>query len=377
MNNEESQLYQIFGILKIIKNQKTITQEIENKLLPGLEKLDLLADQNSDRNQNFYAVMNLLLAPKYLAQKDTIKALYCMAHSRRKNTIGHGDYSIYFYNIMATPSKYRVDIALTDRPGVILDKMSITALHKVQTFLANSQDSPFDKWLVHNTYYDKNTLQELEGTKYLRAFDFHTAASLLKDIPHLDSLAYPFEMHINDITDTVYRQDTSLITTKYTFAKQMDDLQQSIASDPHNTLALYKYALGLYGMSYYGRSPNLFSYFHSTSDPYKYYRSKERDQLPGVFQEYYGLYTAEKYFNLAASAATTATLKAKCTLGAAKCWQKRCARKDENDYEDLNYVTYCLTNPYFKILRTQYSESEFTKAVYNTCSYYRDYVKKN
>jgi len=130
-------------------------------------------------------------------------------------------------------------------------------------------------------------------------------------------------------------------------------------------------------MSYYGRSPNLFSYFHSTTDEYKYYKTKQRDQLPDPFQQYYGLYTAEMYFNLAAKAAKTNTLKAKCTLGAAKCWQKRCTKTSNDGYFDLNYVGYSLTNPYFKILKAQYSSNEFTKAIYNTCSYYRDFIRKN
>ncbi|SDZ90912.1 hypothetical protein SAMN05192529_10415 [Arachidicoccus rhizosphaerae] len=377
MNNEESQLFQVFEILKIIKNQDIITSETETLLLPQLKKLDMLADSNSDRNQNFYSVMNLLLAPKYLAQKDTIKALYCMAHSRRENTTSHGYSYINFFDFKSVPSKYRVDVSLTDRPGQLLDKMDIISLHKIQSYLDNSNHSPFDKWLVNNTYYNESTLKELEGTKYLRAFDFKSAAAILKNVPHLDSLSYPFEMHILDITDTIYHQDTSIITTKYSFAKEMAALQQAIASDSNNTLALYKYALGLYAMSYYGRAPHLFIYYHSTSDEYKYYKTTQRDQLPNVFQEYYGLYTAEKYFNLAAKAAKTATLKAKCIFGAAKCWQKRCADMDEKDYEDLNYFAYSLTNPYFKTLSTQYSSSEFTKALYNTCSYYRDYLKKN
>ncbi|QEC70705.1 hypothetical protein FSB73_02355 [Arachidicoccus ginsenosidivorans] len=270
-----------------------------------------------------------------------------------------------------------MDTHLRDRPGQILDKISLKSIQAMQAFVDSSHYSAFNSWLVSGTYYTQTMLKEMEGTKYLRAFKFKTAADILKDNTNLDSLAYPFEMHINDITDTIYQLDSTHITTKWTFAKQMADLQDIIKKDTDNAPALYKYALGLYGMSYYGRSPNLFSYFRSTADEYKYYKTKQRDQLPAPFQQYYGLYTAEKYFNLAAKAAKTNTLKAKCIFGAAKCWQKRCTRASKTGYSDLNYVGYSLTNPYFKILKTQYGSNEFSKAIYNTCSYYRDFIRKN
>lgn len=377
MTSQDQELYQVFNILKKIKNHATITPAVESQLLPQLRALDSIANLNSDQDHNFFNIMNYLLAPKYLAQKDTIKAVYCMAHSQRKNEQFYGDYSWYFYDESKVRSTYLMDAAYRDRGGVILDQMTIESLHEVQRFEQSSKKTAFESWLVSGTYYDKNTLKELEGTKYLRAFQFSTAAARLKDIPHLDSLAYPFEMHINDITDTIYREDSLTVTTKYSFAKQMAALQQTIQSNPDNAPAIYKYALGLYGMSYYGRSPNLFSYFQSHADAYKYYKTPQRDRLPEPFQEYYGLYTAEQYFNLAARAAKTASLKAKCVFGAAKCWQKRCTSFKDDDYLRLSYVRYCLTNPYFKILKEDYNTSNFAKELYNTCSYYRDYVKKN
>jgi hypothetical protein len=377
MQPQEAQLYQVFKILQTIKDHSTITSLEESELLPKLKTLDSLSNQNADQDHNFYCIMNLLLAPRYLAQKDTIKALYCMAHSKRFKGQSYGDYNWFYYDYPEATSEYNVDTHLRDRPGQILDKISLKSIQAMQAFVDSSHYSAFNSWLVSGTYYTQTMLKEMEGTKYLRAFKFKTAADILKDNTNLDSLAYPFEMHINDITDTIYQLDSTHITTKWTFAKQMADLQDIIKKDTDNAPALYKYALGLYGMSYYGRSPNLFSYFRSTADEYKYYKTKQRDQLPAPFQQYYGLYTAEKYFNLAAKVAKTNTLKAKCIFGAAKCWQKRCTRTSKIGYSDLNYVGYSLTNPYFKILKTQYGSNEFSKAIYNTCSYYRDFIRKN
>jgi hypothetical protein len=375
MNTEEQKLYHIILVLYAIENHNQITPALEEELLPQLQALDKLAITNLDENDNFSNIMNYLLAPKYLQQKDTSKALYCMAHSRYARypfTFGEeGRNSNVSGNV-----KYFVDVDYQDRPGLLLDRMGLESLQKVLAFEANKNSSPFNSWLVTNTYYNANTLGELEATKYIRIYNFRAAEKILANIPHLDSLPFPYELRINDYEDTVYRQDTSLLNNKYTFAKQMADLQDSIAKKPNSAPLLYKYALGLYGMSYYGRSPHLFTYYHGSVDEYKYYKTKERDGLPDVFQEYYGLYAAEKYFNLAEKAATTATLKAKCLFGAAKCWQKRCPRENNSDYNDSGYVAYSLSNPYFSILKTEYSTNAFTKELYNTCSYFRDYVKK-
>ncbi len=363
MGNQEKQLNQILLLLYAIQNQPTITPGLEDELLPQLQALDKLSGQNSDAENNLKNIMNYLLAPKYLQQKDTAKALYCMLYSEREiNGEGIGN-SV-------------VDQAFQDRPGVILDRMTITSLQGIEAFAANTNKTPFEAWLVLNNGYDKKALAELEGTKNLRMYNFKAAESIFATIPNLDKLPFPYEMRINDYEDTVYRQDTALLNNKYTFAKEMARLQDTIAKNPNNAPVLYKYALGLYGMSYYGRSPHLFTYYHGSSDEFKYFKTKERDKLPDVFQEYYGLYTAEKYFNLAEKAATTATLKAKCIYGAAKCWQKRCTAKNDDTDEGLSYVGYSLSNPYFKILRHDYGTNEFTKQVYSTCSYYRDYVKK-
>jgi len=377
MNNQEQQLYQVMLILYSIQNHPSITPTLEAEWLPQLRALEKLANEDDDEDQNFSNIMNYLLAPKYLQQKDTTKALYCMAHSQREGNVYANTGYWWRYRSAGDSATYAVDAAFQDRPGVILDRMGIDGLHGVQAFEANNNKTPFEAWLVSNTYYDKNTLAELEGTKYVRTYNFKAAEKAFADIPNLDRLPFPFEMRINDYEDTVYRQDTAVLNNKYTFAKQMASLQDTIAKNPNNAPALYKYALGLYGMSYYGRSPHLFTYYHGSTDEFKYYKTKERDMLPDVFQEYYGLYTAENYFNLAAKAATTATLKAKCMVGAAKCWQKRCTSRNDDADPDLSYVSYSLSNPYFKILKRDYGTNEFTKEIYNTCSYYKDYVKKN
>jgi len=363
MGNREQQLYNVMRILYSIQGHPVITPDLEIELLPQLQALDKLARQNYTAENNFTSIMNYLLAPKYLQQKDTAKALYCMLFSEREINEEGKVTSV-------------VDQSFQDRPGVILDRMSIESLHSIEAFEANKNKTPFVAWLVANNGYDTKALTELEGTKYMRVYNFKAAENVFASIPNLDKLPFPYEMRINDYEDTVYRQDTALLNTKYTFAKEMARLQDTIAKNPNNAPVLYKYALGLYGMSYYGRSPHLFTYYHSSSDEFKYFKTKERDKLPDVFQEYYGLYTAEKYFNLAEKAATTATLKAKCIYGAAKCWQKRCTLKNNDADENLTYVGYSLSNPYFKILKHDYGTNEFTKQVYSTCSYYRDYVKK-
>lgn len=362
MNTGEQKLYNVVDILATLKNAHTLNATTEAELLPKLQALNTLAIKSYDASKTFRDIMQHLVAGQYLQQKDTIKAVYAMAHASSYDS---------------TRNTFHADESFKDIQGNVLDAMSIPQLNNVQAFAANTQKSAYDQWLVKGTYYTPENLKELEGTKYIREYKFKEAAKIFAQINPSKKYASPFMPQINDIVET----DEAEINKGYnklSFSKRMAELQEIIAQNPNDAGALYGYAVALYNISYYGKASNIVDYTRNYTSETAYYITDDWKQLSRPFQEYYGVYTAEQYFNKAAAAATDPEVKAKALWGAAKCWEKRCPVTPENRYDyDNGYFQNALKNPYFLKLQTGFHQTKYMQSAYNTCDYYSAYIRRN
>ncbi|MNU30873.1 hypothetical protein D3C71_193840 [compost metagenome] len=362
MQPREQGLYNVIEILAVLKNAQSLTPAVEAQLLPKLQALNTLAIKDHDADKTFRNIMQHLVAGQYLQQKDTIKAVYAMAHANSYDSARNTFYT---------------DESFKDIQGSVLDAMSIPQLNNVQAFAANTQKSGFDQWLVKGTYYTPENLKELEGTKYIREYKFKEAATIFAQINPSKKFPSPFTPQINDIVEA----DETEINKGYnklSFSKRMAELQEIIAKNPNDAGALYGYAVALYNISYYGKASNMVDYTRNYTSETAYYITDGWKQLSRPFQEYYGVYTAEQYFNKAAAVATDPEVKAKAIWGAAKCWQKRCPVTPENRYDyDNGYFLNALKNPHFQKLQSGYNQTRYMQTVYNTCDYYGSYIRRN
>ncbi|HTO16996.1 MAG TPA: hypothetical protein VLZ83_14600 [Edaphocola sp.] len=356
MKPSEKSLYKIIDILHTLYKSKKITAQIETELLPKLKDLDNYAKKVEIAGYQFRDIMSNLIAGKYLQQGDTTKAIYAMGHA-----IAYGK----------ERKKFEASESFLDMQGAVLNKMTIPELKKVQTFRENAQKTAFENWLVSQTYYTPKVLKELEGTKYIRNYDFKNAIKIFeqKGISN-EVFGNPFMPQINDKI-RLNANDTLRKFTKLTFSKRMAELQDIIAKNPNDAGALYGYAIALYNISYYGKQAEITFYSRISTDENGYYMTESDSKFPREMLEYYRVYTAEQYFNKAAMATKDPEVKAKALWGAAKCWNKRCDMDVDN-----TYYKNALKSPYFAKLKQEFSNTKYLQNIEGGCEYYYDYLKK-
>jgi len=175
-----------------------------------------------------------------------------------------------------------------------------------------------------------------------------------------------------DAQDSIFAFDSGYFN-KIDFLKEMLHLSVKEKENKATSNDLYKLATGYYNMTYYGRAWELVKYFRSGDDGYYV----PPDALP-YEREYYGCYTAEKYFRKAIQAYTDKNRQARCLFMMAKCAQKRNNEKPDYyfGYGGSEAFFEFKYSKYFPQLVNDYKTTPFFNEAYNTCSYLRDFVKK-
>jgi len=370
MNDREKDVYHILEALCIASHDEVITAKTEEELLPSLKYISQKAETSARFNQVNHDIMIIILAGAYLHQKDTVRAVYCLSKSQQN----------FCKNKNKDERDPNVDSRFIDAPGQLLEQMSIDG---VRAFIQKKNKTPFEQWLLDSSYYTMDVLNELDGTKYIRLHDFgkakETLAKVSKQILNKRVIADPFA---ETVTDTLKVDKTKRRMNKYVFAKTMAGLQYKISTNHADAATMYKYATGLYNISFYGKGWDMSQYYHQASDRNAYFATPERKKLPLANRDYYDVSEPEKYFIMACKTAKSKELRAKCLYMAAECWQKRCpfSKKADELYYVYNkknpYYINALQNPYFQQLSRKCKNTQFFAEALSTCSYLRDYVKR-
>ena len=375
MTPDETDVYQVISTLYIVRKYDKVTPVTEQEMLSGLRQFE----QRSTHERRYSNVMEQLmlavLKTAYLNQGDTEKAVYCYSKSTSlsRNRNKENDYS------------YSEDY--TEEGGQVLERMTPERLHAVEAFEQKKDKTPFETWLTGNAQYTADMLFELEGTKYLREYQFGKAADVLKKVPRqlLKSTTLPDVMisHLQDLSSW-NKSDSAVPYDKLSFAEKMAELQQALAKDPKDGRAAYQYANGLYNMSYYGKAHHAYDYYHSCSDQNAYYFTNDRKKLPAYAQEFYGVGQAKRYYLQAYEYSSDTEVKARCLFMAAKCWQKNApllpSKSGESnywDYDRKDYYNNAVRNPFFAHLYNMYRNTKFYGTASGTCSYLRDYARQH
>ncbi len=346
MANNEQEVYATVNLLYMMRKDGKITTGAEAEMLPFLKTVE--ARRNEPRYRVLFStIIGSLLRPAYMAQGDTIKAIYCSSKDR------NDDEEDYQYGA-----------------GQLLDDMTPEKLRDVQAFVTKQNKSTFELWLTENTNYTEGELMELEGTKYMRMYQFGKAIQVLSKVPGgiiaRQQLPDMLVSHILDGQDW-NKTDSGYAYNKLEFARKMQQLKDTLDKNPNNSRAAYQYANGLYSMSYYGKGHHAYDYHRNTEDDLGYYDGENRNGLAGFEKEHYAVKVPERYYLQAFEHSTDKELKARCLFMAAKCWQKS---------SQADYYLNTFDNPHFKTLKKSYKGTKFYTMASGTCSYFRDYVRK-
>ena len=358
-------------LIKINENVK-IDANFEEEILPSIQWLEekallekpVKAGYNEIRQwQAVYRnLMSEILANRYHQQGNLDKEALC---------IGAAD------QIMKGKEEYYVSGSGIDFLRTKLESKDVETLYAL---MDNRQAGNFETYLISHNSIKKSDVADFAGTAYLRDHNYSKAIEWLKKSADKKPVAK------NPFIDLLYDQEEKLKTektsiTKLAFCTEMDRLQKTALSDKANTAKnYYKYALGLYNITYYGHAWELVKYYRSGSDGYFIPANANAFE-----KEYYGCNQAQEYFEKAMNATADKNFKARCLFMIAKCVQKQLHRPqyeeytsdyDKMDAAEKKYFRDFKDNKYFPQFIKEYSNTPFYKEAFTSCSYLRDFVKR-
>jgi hypothetical protein len=154
-------------------------------------------------------------------------------------------------------------------------------------------------------------------------------------------------------------------------------LQQNL--DKASAENIYRYANGLYSMTYYGLCWKADMYSRSGSDDLGYYADTTREHLLPEYRNYYSAEEALKYYQMAFNKSKDKELSAKCLFMLSKCWQKNAVIPKEYVYDPAQndpYYLYTLKSPYFLQLNKEFNQTKTFEKLFEECSYLKLYVRR-
>jgi hypothetical protein len=365
--------WMLTNLLVTINSRPTIDEAFEAELLPSVEWLQLKG-QNDEEWKKFYRnLMKEILAVRYNKQQNRIKEALCLGNAEKIYTI---------------PDEEDVYYGAGAAIRFVRSKLNSTETEGLYNLLLATQKSKWDIFLVKNTNVSKEDVCDAAGTAWLREHNYSKAAGWFSKIPAAYYKKEPYSSYLaaNPFADLLYdtHAPTSQDTIKYTklsFAQKMQSLevQTTRGTSEQKAAALFAMGNAFYQMSYWGNSWMLVEYGWSGND------GLHNTHQPGTWKhEYYSVARAEQWYLKAKELTSNKNFKARCMWMAAKCAQKQNMAPKYDDYL-TNYDAYeqaqilfgktLRKNRYFETFRKENSETSVYKEVFNTCTYFSDFVQ--
>jgi hypothetical protein len=371
--------WQLTSLLVTINETEKIDAGFEKALLTQVKWLEQKARKNTEYNKFFRRLFADVLAPRYKAQKEMHKYVLAQGAADYANRAlqngGQWEGGTYLYGSVNSTNALR-------------NELTGQQVEDLVQLMESSKANEFEKWMMTNCVFDKDDVNDVAGTAWLRQENWDKAIDWFKkvDAKYYDSETYKTWMAANPFADlmtdvhTKTNQDTKRYT-KLSFAQKMKQLKAAMNTGNNEAMAkaTYEYATGLYHMGYWGNSWMLVEYGWSTYAP-------ERDKLEkGEGSEfakwYYTANNAEAAYNKVVTLTANKELKARSLYMAAKCAQKSMGdmpRSWEDDYLTKKngwLRNFDKKNNYFSKLKKEYGQTAFYNEAYGTCSYLSDFVK--
>jgi hypothetical protein len=335
-----------------INNKEKIDKKFEESILPGLRQIDNMKTSENSFGRDAYLYMLNLLAKKYLAQGDTVKAHLCLG---AKNEIGYMD--PFGYNILTEYQNYPID--------------------KIYGFIKSVQSenssSDFDRYLVSKYTYTSDEIEMIQAKYFICTGNFKEALEKINNNEYRDDVylkADPFKIEIKDDHDRDYNAKNKDIYTIKSFCEKMIELDSLAQYDRQNAAKYYfMMANGLYNKTYYGNSWFASAFYRGV---YSY-----------GFKELFDCSQAQVYYLKAFNESKDKEFKARCLFMAAKCEQNTYFNnKYYNKSYDWEYVdeeTFKVPveyRTYFMQLKNEYRDTQYYNEILKECKYFNKFVNR-
>lgn len=365
--------WMLTNLLVTLNSQPTIDAAFEEQLLPSVAWLQQKGQQDDEWKKFYRNLMNELLAVRYNKQQNRIMEALCRGNAEKIYQFPDEDYNFYGAGVAIS---------------FIRSKLNSSETEGLYALLQSTRKSNWELFLVNNTNFSKEDICDVVGTASLREQNYAKATAWFSKIPAAYYQQEPYATYLaaNPFADLLYdthaptAQDTVRFT-KLDFVKKLQALEAQAANgtNEQKAAALYQMANAFYQMSYWGNSWMLVEYNWTGNDGLRTIHQ------PGTWQhEYYSTSRAEQLYLKVKELTTNKNLQARCVWMAAKCAQKQNTVPNYYDYL-TNYDAYeqaqvlfgkqIRSNRYFELFRNGYRETPVYKEVFNTCTYFADFVQ--
>jgi len=366
--------WSLTNILVAINRQEKIDAAFEAQILPSVKWLQQKALTDKPFKNGYYEqsqwktfyrnLMSEIIAKRYHEQGDLQKEV--LAIGSADNIYRDREYG-YHQNAL----------------DYLRNSLVSSDVEKLYTLLSSKNKTAFEDYLVRNNSLNMADVVDFAGTAFLRDRKYADAIGWF----NRSATAKKYEIDTDPFIELLYDQEERLSfetkkTTKLAFAQEMLRLKNLTETDKTNSAKhFYKMALGLYNITYYGHAWKLVQYSRSGSDGYFI-----PDGATEFQKEYYGCFMAHEYFKKAMDESTNPELKAKCLFMMAKCDQKVLRQPQYSDFGDKyddydvaakKYYINFRNNKYFPRFVKEYGNTAFYQEALTSCSYLRDFIKKN
>lgn len=319
--------YHLLAVYGNLKKAGSISESLENTLLPDLEVL--FSKQTGD-------LENFRSGKARRWTRYTLANLY----------LNKGD----------------VETAELIYPGIRPDHFSsVDAIRRMIAYYDKAKPSALEKFFFGQAELHQQDYQELLGIRYAQQDKLDEALLALKAAGNDGKLpGNPFTIHIRDCHDCDHAAVQKTKYTKVSFIEKMIAMKAIAAAKPAEAAQNYfLVANGFYNMTYFGNA-RLFYDNRVDNSIYAY----EHDLLPEESSD-----LALKYYLLALQHSTDAEFRAKCTFMAAKCEQNTFfTHMPENYKGDFK------AGIYFASLKKEYSQTRYYQDVIRECGYFKTYL---
>lgn len=370
--------WQLTNILLSINSKKVIDDEFEANLLPSVQWLEKKAGSDLQFAKFYRRLFADVMSAKYKSagDKNSIKYILCKGVADSIHRAYVKDSWGYYNNAL-----YLLRAELSAQQATALVEL-----------IESKRLNAFEKLLVNQSAFNKNDVNDLVGTSWLRQYNFAEAEKWFKKVPAAYYRSEPFTTYLaaNPFADLLYdthrptKQDT-VVYTRLSFCQRMQQLEKELASttNPERKAVLhYELAKGFYHMSYWGNSWLLVQYeWSGTEASYEY---PQRRKSEGFNPDYYEVKMARKHYLEALANTRDKNFQARCIFMAAKCEQKTAGEipfyfeGDARQKKSLDawVDAFDKRNSFFTRLGKDFSNTSFYKEAFNSCSYLRDFVKR-
>ncbi|MFH1194677.1 MAG: hypothetical protein V1720_03120 [bacterium] len=288
--------------------------------------------------------------------------------------------TIYNWSLKRLAEKYRnqndfVKAQCLDETNTLPFYLNTELKNDMLTYMNKKNQSEFDNFALSVNSISQSDIYEWDAVNYYFEGKLEEAIKKFKTSPESgkDGLrGDPFIIHINDCHDCDHATLKKKVYTKLSFVQRMQELINKAQNESANSSKYYfEIANGFYNTTYFG---NARTFYETAIQPnndseisYAFYLNNPRDISKS--NPVLDCSRAEYYYKLAMENSNDENFKTQCAFMCAKCEQNEFYLNKPENYEgDFK------AGKYFKLLKDNFSNTNYYKEIINECGYFRTYI---